>query len=151
MNINRLLELATAIELMPHTDAANPFGRDTEPLKGFNMGVWRCGSVGCIGGWTNYLYPPADGRSTSFDAASQLGLDDVTADELFFPGEAAGWNGRWDYTDVTPAMAATVIRNLVDTGRVDWSLCNLPILPMHNNQFATDVPLVLEAAENPSP
>jgi hypothetical protein len=141
MNIERLLELAAAIELIPHTYLANPFGRDTVPLKAFSMSVWRCDTIGCIGGWTNYLYPPADGRSISREAASKLGLDEVTADQLFFPGMESGWNPQWEYADVTPAMAAMVIRNLVDTGTVDWSLCDLPVVH--------EAPPVIGTAENP--
>lgn len=112
MNVERIRELADVIEKQPH---APSFGRE-----GFCMDTWQhpCGTPACIGGWAAF----ASGKSLIHgliwnDAQDHLGLSDDQSGDLFYPNN---YEGEW--SDITPAHAAAVLRNLAETGQVDWSV-----------------------------
>jgi hypothetical protein len=115
MNGYRVLVLATRLEAVPHvmydverTKFAT-FGTAQGAPSGFNMQLWGaevegCGTVACIGGWAESMWP---------SDANALDLTYDQKQELFFP------SGRCT-NFVTPQRAAGVLRNLAETGRVDW-------------------------------
>lgn len=140
MNIDRLTKLAEWLE------SGAPHVADTItgiPVTGFDYRVGLasagdCGTVCCIAGaaaqfwgepaedhlaeWVEALQGPLPGpREAQFfgpggigqEASLVLGLDDDTAEGLFHDGE-------WDEPD--PQHAARVIRHLIATGTVDWSI-----------------------------
>lgn len=107
MNVERIRELANVIEVQPHTRI--------EDETGFNMRYFEhdCGSPACIGGWANFIW--GKGREdTSTEARGYLGISLEHAESLFFPD--------FDMDRITPTHAAAVLRNLADTGKVDWSV-----------------------------
>ena len=113
MNLERLEKLAATIEKAPHVDETYR-GR----ARGFNMDTWRCKSVACIGGWTEWLWPKA-GRGWGIErVAGLLDIDRPQARELCYPGDQI----EVRYCLITPAQAAKVLRNLIQTGQVDWQI-----------------------------
>lgn len=91
------------------------------PDLGFNMNWWEiesddnsardmsghnCGTIACIGGWTERLFP-------GVEASETLGLTGSQARALFYP------DGHFD---ATPDKAVAVLRHLAETGEVDWSI-----------------------------
>lgn len=114
MNTERILELATVIESLPHV---SPDERATEvPLDSFNMEKWHCGSVGCIAGWAVKLFG-GEIPDPALSGQQALGLRGDIADDLFTPAYGYG-----DYHKITPRDAAKVLRKLAETGHVDWSI-----------------------------
>lgn len=118
MNKERIEQLAVAIE--SHAIAE----------LGFNMSYLRftggaadasghnCGTVACIAGWAVALGKLS---GTFVDAAEWLDIPyGKVGQELFFPGDASGIRVR-DWALITPAHAAGVLRQLAETGRVDWT------------------------------
>lgn len=105
---------------------------------GFNMGDYHtvteyvaethvpheCGTVACIAGWSA-LWQRMDGKGLLKQARQGvggdehsvaeeiLGLDGDQADDLFLSDTGS---------NITPKMAAKVLRNLADTGQVDWTV-----------------------------
>lgn len=57
-------------------------------------------------------------------ARKLLGLDKKTADKLFYPYQLDrdDEDRNFDWENITPKQAAQVIRHLVDTGKVDWTV-----------------------------
>lgn len=115
MNKERLLHLAEVIERAPHERGKWAESGYFAPLTAFTMELWHCGSVGCIGGWACKLFNDGNVVGTE-EVAPLLGLSFETANTLFYPPN------RLDYSSITPAQAATVIRHLVETGEVDWTI-----------------------------
>lgn len=128
MNKERILALADLIEKQPHTGEAD--------LSGFNM-EWLthdCGTPSCIAGWAAW---ENDGRPSKMDvdwgfyavenrAATWMGFAEITEglseseDQtflLFYPQ-----NPYDDYHSITPSHAAAVLRNLAETGEVNWDI-----------------------------
>lgn len=121
MNKEKLLELATIVENTKHIDLSEnvPAGE-----RQFNMAIWLygpttgnngCGTVACIGGTAQVCFLKDQKDVTSHDVREVLGLDEYTADDLFYPNSLNVY-----YEKITPAQAAWCIRNLVETGEVDW-------------------------------
>jgi len=113
MNTENILKLVDAIEA----------GDSSPQGLGFDMSTFRdnCGTTACIAGWNMFLFEPktwAKGHSSNseYNKAGQehLGIDLAQCDELFLPLT------ELKYEDITPADAATVLRNLAQTGRVEW-------------------------------
>lgn len=124
MNKERILKLAAAIEAQAN------------PELGFHMGTFKnnasdlgiehpCGTVACIAGWAAALYEPqifhdADWMDAyCFDGIAAEALDipiSTDGDELFYMRGAS-----IHYEDVTPAIAAAVLRHYAETGVVDWN------------------------------
>lgn len=103
-----------------------------EPEK-FDMAHWfrrtECGSVACVAGWTCWLdedlrflteLQGGGGVVISDAAQKKLGLNDYQASELFEPGFAT----RSFEPNRTPRQAAAVLRHFLDTGVVDWDMCD---------------------------
>lgn len=114
VNKRNILKVAKAIE-----DACKPQAR---PRIGFNMGSWvshvrsdktghNCGTTACIGGWTGHVLKDNE-RISPQDAADLLGLTPHLAASLFY--------GVGVERDATPQRAVAVLRNLAETGRVNW-------------------------------
>lgn len=97
----------------------------------FDLGVYvgdswasgtHCETVGCIAGHAIALLDPDqfnnDGDCGVFsEAMGLLGLTCKDAVALFEPD-----SGRVHYDRVTAQVAAKVLRHLLDTGEVDWSV-----------------------------
>lgn len=125
MNTNRILKLADLIEA---GDDKLGFNMETygsasgayEDRSGHN-----CGTVACIGGWAVAAFGAyGKGEDVSLSrvihtydvpesARNLLGLEADTAARLFLAGGISS-------SDVTPAVAARCLRNLAETGEVDW-------------------------------
>lgn len=112
MNKERILLLADRIEQAPHVRA---FGDDYSSLTGFDMSTWHCGSVGCIGGWTEQLFGDGTRCAGHWAVAELLDISVYEADVLCFPRQTI------NYDKITPAQAATTLRLFAETGEVDWS------------------------------
>lgn len=119
MNIDKINKLADFIE-----------AQDADDL-GFDMRYWNpvlagshgCGTVACIAGWTCAMERP-DLSYWSWGgtpAAEILGLDDPMAHELFTPCSGSLPSGL-EYKHIKPPHAVRVLRNLAETGEVDWSV-----------------------------
>jgi hypothetical protein len=121
MNKERILALAAHIEQQPHADYSN-----YDATIGFNMG-WTvhpsCGTPCCIAGWATWesLGRPIGAIPARCEplAAEYLGLDYETGHQLFYPPQE---EDRYSvcYSSVTPEQAASVMRELVETGEVNW-------------------------------
>ena len=118
MNKDNILAVADAIE--KHSIAELGFnmslyGGKTGPsdpdLSGHN-----CGTVACIAGWADKVLTGRDPDVHSSDyAQGLLGLSAEQAIDLFVPSD-------WAKNTITPAHAVAVLRNLAETGEVDWSV-----------------------------
>jgi hypothetical protein len=91
------------------------------PDENFNMNTWlerghACGTVGCIGGYTELLF---DTGGLLQDIADKLGITPDAADQLCYP------DIEERYKSVTRERAIHVLDYLRDTGRVDWSVAGL--------------------------
>ena len=117
MNKTNLLRVADAIEK-----------HEIEGLV-FNMNLWiramsPCGTAACIGGTADVLRLGSilaarkralvvDGE---YETGAWLGLDNVSADELFFSCPTT----CTDFTDVTPQQAVNVLRYAAEHDVIDW-------------------------------
>lgn len=132
LNADKLLALAHAIELMEH-------GSYFDRVPGFDMRVWSedwcfpnlphdCGTASCIGGTAEVYFelPNAVSVYTFLtDVEEEQAIPDKdyeTLHSLFYPPESGGYWGA------TPEDAAKVIRHLVATGTVDWSIIDEPVV-----------------------
>lgn len=119
MNKDRLLQVKQAILDNPdHFDMSFWFNSDSI------RGLGKCGTVGCIAGWTCHLfaneckgfnldYVLSDKSNTSSIAAELLDLTEEEAEYLF---HEANWSKRlWD--KATPEEAAKVIDDLIENGK----------------------------------
>ena len=117
MNRERILELADHIEKLEHYP--HPLLPNKSPDY-FSMDTWQfdCGAPACLAGHACHLWGGRPGNIADH-ARDALDLDRSTAAELFAP--APGYREYSDfYLSITPAMAATVLRNLALTGEVVW-------------------------------
>lgn len=90
------------------------------PLYGWNgkFAEHTCGTVACIGGWTNIIFRSENDSTAA--AAEKLGLDADTAHALFFEYSKGGGSYA-----IPPKRAAKVLRHLAKTGKVDWTIGGL--------------------------
>lgn len=109
LNKKYIRQVADEIEAMPHAriDGFRP------SKSGFNMSRWHdrsldCGTVCCIGG---HICPAGEYE----DVAGKLGISKEAANNLCYPYVLGD-----DWSSIQPAVAARVLRNLADTGKVDW-------------------------------
>lgn len=73
----------------------------------FNMGVWKCGTVHCLGGEAENIM----GKDISVQ-------DKITLKRLFYP-----WNVKFEYrnwTYITAEHAAGTLRHYLETGKIVW-------------------------------
>ena len=132
MNIERLSEIATWLEAgAPHEEGGMAFDmnyvyftqEEAAGLFGKSHVLPKdCGSVACIAGtavaWYNpdYLNNYCEGY-----AAQALGLTEKEAVMLFSPLDYYYDDGLPDFS---PKSVAKVIRNLIKTGKIDWSVAD---------------------------
>lgn len=119
MNSEKILQLAAHIEqLDPSRFDMDLFGysEDGRRLEKAGELIHNCGTCGCIAGWANALFAPDEEPDNELMAGEVLGLNSYDYSRLFFPRDL---NVPWDV--ITPAQAAAVLRNLVETGRVEWT------------------------------
>lgn len=95
-----------------YVHAPNPQDMKKSKRRLFNMNYdgatfFRCGTVGCIGGWMAKEMPEKEMFSI-WDAEGPIKL-------LFFPGVGAD---EWDA--ITPRQAARAISNFLKTGFPKW-------------------------------
>jgi hypothetical protein len=125
MNKNRLLLLADVIERGKAPEA--------HPDLTFDMGqFWvggvgaGCGTTACIAGWAVVEFARDEklirAPKMADKAQKLLGLDAAQAHELFYAvgRDVAMWN-------ITPKHAAFTLRNLAETGVVDWKKYKPPV------------------------
>jgi hypothetical protein len=80
--------------------------------------IHDCGTAGCIGGWTEALFPGHGHKGTgSRRAAKILSLSESQRVELFFMTGTGVL-----MTDVTLDMAVRVLDHLLATGEVKWAV-----------------------------
>lgn len=100
---------------------------------GFNMNWWyspttdpteedlsgrNCGTVACIGGWTEVVFGISHSDPMSV-AKDTLGLSEGDANHLFFPRQDIGECHPYD---ATMDQAIFLLRHLAETGEIDWEL-----------------------------
>ena len=123
MNVENILKLAALLESPQAEKHFSMYDyihvRDDLPIEVTKLQeVFKdCGTEACIAGWAAFLAKPHE-VIDKFDirqvAVEYLELDPYTSAHLFVAGVAMS------VTD--PKDAALVIRNLIATGKVDWSL-----------------------------
>lgn len=149
MNAENLTKLADFLDSLPETPAEGDPGfhmRDWY-MTSVDMKVnpyitqempkhYMCGTVACIGGWAEVLEAKERGLDpdlhvyhTSLSAENWLGFptsedeeDCPLGDILFCPDDWYNDAGEDIMECLTAKQAAIVIRNLIVTGEVDWSL-----------------------------
>lgn len=86
----------------------------------FSMNVWRrnahCGTIGCIAGLAEVLWPQFNSKPTT-ELEEFLGISADIGGKLFAP---KGW--IHDKPEFAPQHVARVIRHLIATGQVDWTI-----------------------------
>lgn len=103
-NMNRLLDISFT------TDTTN----------------W-CGTECCIAGYVVTRFAPEDvvmvekNGSADHLAGELLDLEPEMADQLFYPKDSHSRQIE-DWSAITPEQAGVVVRNLVETGDVDWEI-----------------------------
>ena len=83
----------------------------------FKDHVDNCNTVACIAGWAllmENINPYIPNSSIFIEAATILGLNDEIADQLFYPSIDEPYNA------ITTKRAVRVLRELADTGKVNW-------------------------------
>ena len=134
MNVENINKLADALEEVQVVSPAL-----------FNMGAWGenmdipinkrgrpgisriedCQTVGCIGGWTRFLFAEFGNifKWPGKFADEFLGLDENEHKQLLLPGpDTLQHFGRVHYKDITIPMVVKVLRNFAATGFVNWDL-----------------------------
>ena len=135
MNTERILHLANVIETLEplhpeeviELEANTP---DFQAIDAFSMAqfYYECGTPACIAGWADFLWSAdhTDDFHTGERARDILGLEEDLSHELFEPAFVYGEVdiGAFDYEKefISPERAAAVLRNLANTGVVDWSI-----------------------------
>lgn len=109
INRERLLLLADRIERTPHAKRLDESDLTSRPRR-FSMKWWNCGTAACIGGWAEAMFL-GKGYHPVSDVSEALGLNRKQSDTLFFHETSA---------DITPEQAASCLRFLAETGKVDW-------------------------------
>lgn len=148
MNTERLLKLADLLdahaELEEETQVELGFNMGVWGAKGHvDKGGHPCGTAACIAGWAA-AYFGYTGRAEKLDArragglgdhfafgavqgmAPVLGLSNEQASRLFVPDQVRLEGGDHvlsvnEFLSITPSEAAVTLRNLAETGEVDWS------------------------------
>lgn len=123
MNKRRLVKLAEWLE------AGAP---EKKGVAGFDMSsyveVRKCGTVCCLAGAAQCFFDPKHTVKNLnkwwpdwdwSEAAELLGLDPTTADALFHPDQISD-TMCWEH--IKPKQAARVVRHLIETGKVDWTV-----------------------------
>jgi len=94
---------------------------ETTPLSNW------CGTECCIAGYVVTRFAPEDvvmaekNGSADHLAGELLDLEPEMADQLFYPKDSHSRQIE-DWSAITPEQAGVVVRNLVETGEVDWEI-----------------------------
>jgi hypothetical protein len=78
----------------------------------------------CIGGALEQ-FSRETGTPADLDyglSGDDVGLDSDVAHDLFYPWDSDSWTHRISPEDLNPENCAKVIRHLIATGEVDWSI-----------------------------
>ena len=131
MNKARILELADKIDGLPSL-SWDDSDRLYRGRHAFNMGSAKhdCGTPACIAGWAAHMYCGGETRGEwdddLDDAEEALGLTHDQGTELFVPvvKSVAHYRAKnpGDPGFVTSEHAAAVLRNLAETGEIDWTV-----------------------------
>ena len=116
MNKKRILELADTIDGLPTV----VYGTNDPNSHSFCMEATNhpCGSPACLAGWTDELWNPDK-------YPDPLGIAGTGREmELFEPREPWATYFHRPHQDgfITSEHAAAVLRNLAETGEVDWTV-----------------------------
>ena len=120
MNKKRILELADTIGGLPTVDedGSNDLAPD-EPAFGMHFIDHDCGSPSCISGWGGHLWPEDAGSiHISLGLTEKQGLELIAPNNKYAYFSAAIDEPRF----ITSEHAAAVLRNLAETGEVDWTV-----------------------------
>lgn len=131
MNIERLTVICEWLEAgAPHKDGVGGFY-----MPDFFRDDAECGTTACIGGAAVQWWGSDEVKNDLCEnlhtkRAEILGLDDNTANNLFYPDSypyTVDADGHFTdgplqdrLEEVTPAWAARCVRKLMETGEVDW-------------------------------
>lgn len=131
MNIELLTKVAEWLENgAPHEDTG--FGFDIMywnndisnlDLDFYEPKPWNsnCKTVCCIAGAAVQFSDTSDSNNILSSAQELLGLNKTTSTDLFEPWESDTYYNL-TFEEITPDLSAKVIRNLIKTGKVDWSI-----------------------------
>lgn len=101
----------------------------------FDMRHWYfkptdCGTAMCIGGALTQFNTVFDGSQDGSDIENLMGVPDEFFTDLFYPGDQkVDFYSDGDpeeaekfpeYTEITPQWAAATIRDMLDTGEINW-------------------------------
>lgn len=119
-NLTRLADLLESPEAEGHFDIGTWFSyKMPSRISGFaiRQQLHNCGTTACIGGWAAAL---GGEEGTIGNAWS----DKEVREWMGLPETGAYWSLCYAYPteSITPKQAARVIRNLIATGSVDWSI-----------------------------
>ena len=116
---DRIRILADTIEKLENYDYKTVY-TGAKPTFTMSKYYYKCGSPACMSGWARSLFAPGSGK----DDKDLLGLSDSMSRDLFLPlNDYVNWRamkGSAGY--ISARHAAAVLRNLADTGKVDWSV-----------------------------
>ena len=121
MNEERILELADYVEGLDHRIDIGEETRkhDITTPRDFHMD--HCPQ--CLIGQTGVLFSSVASMMikywNSHEASEVLGLDDDVSKKLFFPALYSDL-GEGPLLEITPEIAADVLRHFVDTGEITW-------------------------------
>ena len=85
------------------------------PAEAFDMTLWdngfmaKCGSVGCIGGWAEFLF-----KQDPEVPGNVLGLSERQGKSLFYPESVRSWSR------ITQRQAMVAIDNVIACGWPKW-------------------------------
>lgn len=82
----------------------------------------------CIGGWAQVMHMKEGHKRYKGAAEDYLGIDRETAHQLFYP------TCPYIYLK-DPKLAAKVLRHLVETGEVDWSIIDGDLAEARNDIY----------------
>ena len=120
MNEERILELADYVEgLENYLDFdvnRRPSVTETRPFHMDNCPQCLIGQSGVL--FSSLYKDPKRFVWNSYEASEVLGLDSDDSNKIFFPSMYA--DGEGAMKEVTPKIAAEVLRNFVDTGNIEW-------------------------------
>lgn len=123
MRKDRIRKLADVVE---KCEMRNNCSASDSNENYFNMAIthFDCGAPACIAGWAEHLFGSEDYPSMDSLAKDLLGLDRAKSQVLFAPSQPGAYFLAGSDSDsyITAKHAAAVLRNLADTGRVDWNV-----------------------------
>ena len=136
MNVENILKVADAIEARSIAwlgfNVRSWYADRNDGISGIeykDQSGHKCGTVACIAGWATAVEIGETGLTEEFEAIRLrgkqlinlplvstpeefLGIDQEQANDLFYGAE----------DDTTPEKAVIVLRNLAETGVVDWTV-----------------------------